>query len=130
MNPALVTATLLVALCVAVVVSTVRLVPTGSYALVLRWGRVARESGPGVVAVVPGVDRLVVLSDPKGALPPYDAVILVSPRRAGDERLLAALRPLVGSISVEAMRAANYSVDRDRDKLTPAQAARSLEPGK
>lgn len=75
-------------------------------------------------------DRLVVLSDPKGALPPYDAVILVSPRRAGDERLLAALRPLVGSISVEAMRAANYSVDRDRDKLTPAQAARSLEPGK
>lgn len=75
-------------------------------------------------------DRLVVLSDPKGALPPYDAVILVSPRRAGDERLLAALRPLVGSISVEAMRAANYSVDRDRDKLTPAQAARSLEPAK
>lgn len=73
-------------------------------------------------------DKLVVLSDPKGALPPYDAVILVSPKRAGDERLLSALRPLVGSISAEAMRAANYSVDRDRGKLTPAEAARSLEP--
>ena len=75
-------------------------------------------------------DRLVVLSDPKGALPPYDAVILVSPRRADDERLLEALRPLVGAISVEAMRAANYSVDRDRGKLSPAQAARALEPSK
>jgi osmoprotectant transport system permease protein len=71
-------------------------------------------------------DKLVVLSDPKGALPPYDAVILISPKRAGDERLLAALRPLVGSISVEAMRAANFSVDRDRDKVTPGEAARAL----
>lgn len=75
-------------------------------------------------------DGLVVLSDPKGALPPYDAVILISPKRAGDARLLEALRPLVGSISVEAMRAANYSVDRDRGKLSPAQAARALEPSK
>ena len=71
-------------------------------------------------------DGLVVLSDPKGALPPYDAVILISPRRAGDQTLLEALRPLVGSIPVEAMRAANFSVDRDRDKATPAQAARTL----
>ena len=71
-------------------------------------------------------DKLVVLSDPKGALPPYDAVILISPKRAGDERLLAALRPLVDSISVEAMRAANFSVDRDRDKVTPGEAARAL----
>jgi len=71
-------------------------------------------------------DRLVVLSDPRGAIPPYDAVILVSPRRAGDRRLLEALRPLVGAISVEAMRAANYSVDRDTGKVTPAQAARTL----
>jgi osmoprotectant transport system permease protein len=75
-------------------------------------------------------DNLIVLSDPKGALPPYDAVILISPKRAGDARLLAALRPLVGSISVEAMRAANFSVDRDRDKATPAQAASALATGK
>ncbi len=71
-------------------------------------------------------DRLTVLADPRGALPPYDAVILISPRRAHDGRLRAALAPLIGSISVEAMRAANLSVDRDRDKLTPAQAARGL----
>ena len=73
-------------------------------------------------------DKLVVLTDPKGALPPYDAVILISPKRAGDERLLAALRPLVGSISVEAMRAANYAVDRDQGKASPAEAARALHP--
>jgi osmoprotectant transport system permease protein len=72
-------------------------------------------------------DRLVLLSDPKAAIPPYDAVVLVSPRRAQDARLLAALRPLVGAISVQAMQAANYSVDRDAGKLTPAAAARSLE---
>jgi osmoprotectant transport system permease protein len=71
-------------------------------------------------------DRLVVLSDPKGAIPPYDAVVLVSPKRAHDGRLLAALRPLIGKIPVEAMREANYSVDRDRDKQTPAQAAAAL----
>ena len=72
-------------------------------------------------------DRLVVLADPKGAIPPYDAVILISPRRAADRRLVEALRPLVGAVPVEAMRAANYSVDRDAGKVTPAQAARVLE---
>ena len=71
-------------------------------------------------------DKLVVLTDPKGALPPYDAVILVSPQRAGDQRLLSALKPLVGSIPVSAMQAANYSVDRDTDKASPADAARAL----
>ncbi|HLZ82889.1 MAG TPA: ABC transporter permease/substrate-binding protein [Caulobacteraceae bacterium] len=71
-------------------------------------------------------DHLVVLADPLGALPPYDAVILLSPRRSGDARLRRALRPLVGAIGVEAMRDANFSVDRDRDKLGPAQAARVL----
>ncbi|HEY8616884.1 glycine betaine ABC transporter substrate-binding protein [Phenylobacterium sp.] len=71
-------------------------------------------------------DGLVVLEDPKGAIPPYDAVILVAPERAGDDQLLSTLRPLVGAIPVEAMRAANYSVDRDAEKASPAQAARAL----
>lgn len=71
-------------------------------------------------------DKLVVLTDPKGALPPYDAVILVSPERGDDQRLIAALKPLVGSIPVSAMQAANYSVDRDTAKASPAQAARGL----
>ena len=73
-------------------------------------------------------DRLVVLSDPRGAIPPYDAVILVSPKRAGDRRLIEALRPLIGAIPVGAMQAANYSVDRDAGKVTPVAAARALIP--
>ncbi len=71
-------------------------------------------------------DDLVVLTDPRQAIPPYDAVILVSARRAADPRFMAALRPLVGAIPVEAMRAANLSVDRQDNKLTPAQAAAAL----
>ncbi|MDB5446568.1 MAG: substrate-binding region of ABC-type glycine betaine transport system [Phenylobacterium sp.] len=72
-------------------------------------------------------DRLVVLSDPKGAIPPYDAVVLISPKRRGDARLRGALQPLIGKIPVQAMRAANYSVDRDANKATPADAAKALE---
>ncbi|WP_296597358.1 ABC transporter permease/substrate-binding protein [Phenylobacterium sp.] len=72
-------------------------------------------------------DKLVVLTDPKGAIPPYDAVILLSPKAAKDHRLVEALRPLVGAVPVEAMRSANYSVDRDSGKSTPAEAARALE---
>ncbi|MFC3070751.1 ABC transporter permease/substrate-binding protein [Phenylobacterium soli] len=71
-------------------------------------------------------DRLVVLSDPKGAIPPYDAVVLISPKRAHDRRLLAALKPLIGKVPVAAMREANLSVDRDAAKATPAEAARAL----
>ncbi len=50
---------------------------------------------------------LVVLDDPRHAIPPYDAILLVSPRRANDEILIAALKTLVGVIPVELMRAAN-----------------------
>lgn len=71
-------------------------------------------------------DDLVLLGDPKGALPPYDAVILVSPKRAQDRRLLDALGPLGGSIDVKAMQAANYAVDRDAGKKSPAEAAGML----
>jgi osmoprotectant transport system permease protein len=72
-------------------------------------------------------DDLVVLTDPRHALPPYDAVVLISPKRAGDQRLIGALKPLIGKIPVEAMRAANLSVDRDADKASPADAAKALE---
>ena len=72
-------------------------------------------------------DRLVVLDDPKGAFPAYDALVLVAPDRADDAALVAALRPLVGAIGVEAMRRANLAVDRtDADKQSPAAAARAL----
>ncbi|WP_017664352.1 ABC transporter permease/substrate-binding protein [Porphyrobacter sp. AAP82] len=72
-------------------------------------------------------DRLVVLADPKGALPGYDALLMLSPRIADDPGIAAALQPLLGAISVEAMREANFAVDReDAGKLTPKQAADAL----
>lgn len=71
-------------------------------------------------------DRLAVLTDPRGAIPGYDALLLVSPSHARDNRLVAALAPLVGAIPVSLMQRANYLVDRDRDKLSPQAAARVL----
>ena len=72
---------------------------------------------------------LVTLADPRRALPSYDAVLLLSARAAADPRVVAALRPLVGAVPIERMRAANLMVDRDRDKRTPAAAARWLFEG-
>jgi osmoprotectant transport system permease protein len=69
---------------------------------------------------------LVVLADPMHAIPSYDAVLLISPRRANDAILKRALSPLIGRISVEHMREANLMVDRDTDKATAQEAARFL----
>ena len=69
---------------------------------------------------------LVVLTDPRGAIPSYDALLLVSPARSLDHALDAALRPLVKSIDVAAMRRANLLVDRETDKMSPAAAAATL----
>ena len=68
-------------------------------------------------------ERLTVLSDPRGAIPSYDAVLLLAPARRDDARFRAALAPLVGRIPVAAMRSANYLVDRDADKKSPEAAA-------
>jgi osmoprotectant transport system permease protein len=68
-------------------------------------------------------DDLVVLEDPAGALPPYDAMVLLSPRVAGDRRVACALSSLIEAISVEKMRQANLLVDREAKKSTPAEAA-------
>jgi osmoprotectant transport system permease protein len=72
-------------------------------------------------------DKLTVLTDPRGAIPNYDAILTISPRMAHDRRFVAALRPLIGKVSVEAMREANYMVDRDAGKVSPEVAARWLE---
>ena len=69
---------------------------------------------------------LVVLDDPKNALPPYDAILLLAPKRAKDKKLIDVLTPLIGAIDAEAMRAANLRSDRTTDKETPATAARWL----
>jgi osmoprotectant transport system permease protein len=70
--------------------------------------------------------RLLVLTDPKHAIPSYDAVILITPKRADDPVLMRALTPLIGKISVERMRDANFMVDRDANKASPRDAARLL----
>ncbi len=74
-------------------------------------------------------DNLLVLADPKRAIPAYDAVILISPRRRNDATLRAALAPLIGAIPVERMREANYMLDRDADKATVREAAQFLATG-
>ena len=71
-------------------------------------------------------DDLAILADPKGAFPNYDAVILLSPETGRNRAVVEALQPLVGAIDVAAMREANYSVDREEDKLSFAEAARRL----
>lgn len=70
---------------------------------------------------------LVVLADPLQVIPPYDAIVLIAPARSGDKVLLKALQPLVGAIPIDVMRQANYMVDRDRERVSPNQAARWLE---
>lgn len=71
-------------------------------------------------------DGLAVLDDTRHAIPNYDALIVVSGRCAADARCTEALKPLIGRIDVSAMRAANYMVDRDKDKRSPEQAAQWL----
>lgn len=68
-----------------------------------------------------------VLEDPKDALPPYDALILLSPKVADRPGVAEALKKLTGMIDVDSMRKANYLVDRDEDKKTVKQAAAWLE---
>jgi osmoprotectant transport system permease protein len=50
---------------------------------------------------------LVVLDDIRHAIPPYDAMVLLAPKRAGDQALRSALQPLLGKIDISEMREAN-----------------------
>lgn len=61
---------------------------------------------------IPAFD-LVVLEDPLQALPPYDAILLLSPRAAENRPLVEVLLPLVDAVSGDAMRSANKMVDID-----------------
>ena len=72
---------------------------------------------------------LLVLEDPQHAIPSYDAVVLISPRRVADPVLRRALTPLIGAISIERMRLANFMVDRSTDKASPKEAAQFLSQG-
>lgn len=65
-----------------------------------------------------------VLEDDRGAIPPYDAILLASPALAARApALLEALRSMEGSLSDDAMRHLNRAVDVDGQ--SPAEAAAS-----
>jgi len=68
---------------------------------------------------------LVVLADPDEALPPYDAILLLSEAAARRADVVTALSPLIGAIDEAAMRRANMRVDVDGRGV--ADAARLLD---
>jgi osmoprotectant transport system permease protein len=68
-------------------------------------------------------DGLEVMSDPKGAVPSYDALLLLGPQR--EAAVIDALKPLLGAITVEDMRRANLMVDGA--KKSPEDAATWLD---
>lgn len=68
---------------------------------------------------IPAYD-LVILDDPGRILPPYDAVLLLSPAAAKRPALTDALYPLINSIDNELMRAANQMVDIERKPIGAA----------
>ena len=67
---------------------------------------------------------LTVLDDPKYAIPPYDAILLLSSNRANDQQLIAALQPLIGAIPVALMREANLRASNG--DTSPAEVANWL----
>jgi osmoprotectant transport system permease protein len=69
---------------------------------------------------------LVVLDDIRHAIPPYDAILLLAPKRAGDHALQAALAPLLGRIDIAAMREANLRAAGGDGPSSPDAVARWL----
>jgi osmoprotectant transport system permease protein len=69
---------------------------------------------------------LVTLDDPRRAIPPYDAIVLLAPKRADDQALRAALQPLLGRIDIAAMREANLRAAGGDAQSSPSEVARWL----
>nr|1SW2_A Chain A, osmoprotection protein (proX) [Archaeoglobus fulgidus DSM 4304] len=58
--------------------------------------------------------NLKILEDDKGALPPYDAIIIVNGNTAKDEKLISVLKLLEDRIDTDTMRALNYQYDVEK----------------
>jgi osmoprotectant transport system permease protein len=69
---------------------------------------------------------LVVLDDPRHAIPPYDAILLLAPKRAGDQALQSALQPLLGKIDIATMREANLRAAGNDASSSPDAVAQWL----
>ena len=69
---------------------------------------------------------LVALEDDRHAIPPYDAIVLLAPKRADDAALRAALSPLLGRIDIADMREANLRAAGGDSTSSPDAVARWL----
>jgi osmoprotectant transport system permease protein len=69
---------------------------------------------------------LVALDDPRHAIPPYDAIVLLAPKRADDQVLRTALGPLLGKIDIATMREANLRAAGGDGESSPDAVARWL----
>lgn len=69
---------------------------------------------------------MVTLTDPKHALPPYDAIVLLAPKRANDRAMRNALDPLIGAINVQLMREANRRTIGGGEEASPPLVAQWL----
>jgi osmoprotectant transport system permease protein len=83
---------------------------------------IAGYSSDGLIAKY----DLVALDDSKHAIPPYDAVLLLSPKRADDAALRAALQPLSGRIDIALMREANLRAAAGDGTSSPDAVAKWL----
>jgi osmoprotectant transport system permease protein len=70
--------------------------------------------------------KLASLEDPKHAIPPYEAILLIAPKRANDRALIDALQPLIGAIDVGVMREANLRSASGTSDAAPEAVARWL----
>jgi osmoprotectant transport system permease protein len=71
---------------------------------------------------------IALLEDDRGVIPPYAAIVLVSPQAArAMPEVVEALEGVVGSIDADAMRRMNLAVDRDG--RLPAEVAREFLDG-
>ncbi len=84
---------------------------------------VAGNSTDGLIAAM----GLAVLEDDRRYFPPYEAAFVVRAAAWNDPRVRAALEPLSGRITADAMRAMNAAVDRDRRR--PEEVAREFLGG-
>jgi len=69
---------------------------------------------------------LVALEDNRQAIPPYDAIMLLSPKRADDAALRNALQPLLGKIDIATMREANLRASGNDANSSPDAVAKWL----
>jgi osmoprotectant transport system permease protein len=69
---------------------------------------------------------LVVLDDSKHAIPPYDAIMLIAPKRSSDSALRQALAPLLDKIDISDMREANLRAAGGDGASSPDAVARWL----